>query len=206
MNVCKKFRIEMAHRVTDAYTKDCRGLHGHSYVIEIVIGDKPVASFGGSGKDMVIDFTLIKDVVKPIINEMDHALMIYDQDKTLVDLAPILNKKYLIVPFNPTAENMAKWIYEQIAPLFEHFSLMNVTVHETESSYARYHNYDYNVDKQNGNLFTAAEIKKNIDVLKKAVGEYKNVVSKSAKENVISIIKNAVDRNLINLSNCGLIH
>ena len=148
MIVNKQFRFEMAHRVADAYTKECRGLHGHSYMVEIAIGDK-----NGMHGDMVVDFKLLKDIVYPVIESMDHAIMVWDNDEFLVKIAHTLNDKIVIVPFNPTAENMAKWIYETIAPMFGNFVLKSVTVHETVTAYAKYCDYDYNFDKINDRLF-----------------------------------------------------
>lgn len=137
MEITKKFRVEMAHRVADAYTQECRGLHGHSYVIDLTIADK------GTRGDMVVDFKLVKDIVKPIIDSMDHAIMIDAKDEFLVKIGPLLNPKCLVVPFNPTAENMAQWLFEGISPMFDNFKLERVTVHETESAYAVYSRADY---------------------------------------------------------------
>ena len=138
----------MAHRVADAYTQECRGLHGHSYLIEICINDQSCA-------DMVMDFKLLKEKMKPLLDSMDHAIMISNEDEFLRKIGPLLNPKCLVVPFNPTAENMAKWIYSEVYNILysDSCTLKYVAVHETDTAYACYFDYDYNFDKINDRLY-----------------------------------------------------
>lgn len=86
--------FEAAHRIVD-YPGKCNRLHGHNWVIEVsVIGDK-LNELG-----MLVDFKELKSEVNKIINQLDHFY--------LNDLAAFQTK-------NPTAENIARYIYEELS-------------------------------------------------------------------------------------------
>ena len=75
----------MGHRVLN-HRSVCKGLHGHRYKAEICVEGKLVLESGASEEGMVIDFADIKKVaLKFIQEELDHAFMVWDKDKELLE-------------------------------------------------------------------------------------------------------------------------
>ena len=103
--VIKKMEISGSHTLKLPYESKCTNLHGHNWVIEVMLQAEKLDENG-----MILDFTKIKEIV----NKLDH--------KHIND----------IVNFNPTAENMAKWICDQIP------HCVSVEVQETEGNVAIY--------------------------------------------------------------------
>ena len=86
--VKKRMEIAGAHRLNLNYESKCANLHGHNWIVTVWCKSQTLDANG-----MVMDFTHIKRQVQ---DKLDH--------KFLND----------VVPFNPTAENIAKWVCEQI--------------------------------------------------------------------------------------------
>ncbi|OGG99078.1 MAG: hypothetical protein A2600_00540 [Candidatus Lambdaproteobacteria bacterium RIFOXYD1_FULL_56_27] len=131
MIIRKLFKAEAAHRVAHSYTTRCQGLHGHSYLFEIFLA--------GQTQDqaqMLMDFKLLKDQFNNFIDSFDHTLMVWDQDQELVEMAPKLNARYMFLPYNPTAEQMARHIYAHAQEMG--LPIHRVLVHETATGYAEF--------------------------------------------------------------------
>lgn len=103
MIVSKKFKWEAAHRIP-WYDGKCRHLHGHSYKLEVEFEGEPDA------KGFVIDFNEIKNMVQPLINELDHTTIISATDTELKQVFDEKKWKYALVPFDTTAENICKYL------------------------------------------------------------------------------------------------
>lgn len=104
--VIKRMEISASHRLQLSYPSKCENLHGHNWIITVYCRSRELNADG-----MVIDFSHIKKIVK---KRLDH--------QNLND----------ILPFNPTAENMARWICDQIPECFK------VEVQESEGNTAIY--------------------------------------------------------------------
>ena len=134
----------MGHRVLN-HRSICKGLHGHRYKAEICIDGELIQEPGISEEGMVIDFSDIKQTAQRYIQvELDHAFMVWEKDKELLEF---FNKskghKPVIVPFTPTAENVAAYIFQQLQDKFTDvfktgLRLQSVKLWETPSSYALY--------------------------------------------------------------------
>lgn len=132
MKIAKDFHWEMGHRLPYHKGK-CVNLHGHSYkaVIEIE------GTIDKNG--LVIDFYDLKKIVNPIIEKLDHAFMVYDQDKELLRVLKKLNTKICLVPFHSTVENITTYLLNEIEKKMTRQTIfgLTVTVYETADSYAR---------------------------------------------------------------------
>lgn len=104
--VSKKIEISACHHLVLSYESKCSKLHGHNWIIQIFCKAKELNQDG-----MVIDFTLIKEKIH---GYLDHGN---------------LNE---LLPFNPTAENIARWIVEQFPECYK------AIVQESEGNTAAY--------------------------------------------------------------------
>lgn len=106
--VKKRLEISGAHQLRLPYQSKCSNLHGHNWIVEVYLKSDTVNEYG-----MVMDFTHIK---KRISDRLDHQYI----NNVLPDI-------------NPTAENMAKWICDEIGS-----KCYKVTVQESEGNIAAY--------------------------------------------------------------------
>jgi 6-pyruvoyltetrahydropterin/6-carboxytetrahydropterin synthase len=115
MIIVKQIEWDMGHRVMNHNSK-CKNVHGHRYKIEISLKGDLIAKSGDSSEGMVIDFADIKKIAMEHVHDvLDHGFMVWDKDEILMDLFrnhPDL--KHIVVPFTPTAENIAKWVFERL--------------------------------------------------------------------------------------------
>ena len=71
---------------------------------------------------MLMDFSDISDILNKHIHDIvDHAFIVYEGDHEAIGALSMMNDEHrtLVVPFIPTAENLAKWAYEQVRPHIE---------------------------------------------------------------------------------------
>lgn len=133
--VTKQYRAEIAHRLPKHHGK-CRFVHGHSYLFEVT-----AYRLGAQNKEsgMVVDFSILKEMMEQVISPWDHTLILYEKDD-LVQLLPKEHIKLITLSFIPTAENMALYIAGELNrilnPLF--VGICNVKVWETATSFAEW--------------------------------------------------------------------
>lgn len=103
--------ISCGHRVVGHEGK-CRFLHGHNYRIHFTIASTQLDEIG-----RVIDFSVIKShLCMWLEDNFDHKFLIWEKDELLEQLQSIAGESLVIVPFNPTAENIARYMVEKIGP------------------------------------------------------------------------------------------
>lgn len=132
MKIAKDFRWEMAHRL-QCHKGKCFNLHGHSYKLQVEF-DGNVDSQTG----MVLDYFNVKDIVGPLVDELDHTVIIWEKDEILIKKISELNTAHVIIPFESTAENLVGYFLDKIskAKLPEGIKKIKVRVCETENTYA----------------------------------------------------------------------
>ena len=106
------------HRVPNHKSK-CRNMHGHRYRWEVELEGEVVTQDGSSDEGMLMDFSDVSEILNKHIHDLvDHAFIVYEGDDEVITALSQLDdgQRTLVVPFVPTAENLAKWAYEQVEP------------------------------------------------------------------------------------------
>ena len=109
---------DTGHRVPNHKSK-CRHMHGHRYRWEAELEGYVVTLGGVSEEGMLMDFTDVSAILNEYIHDVvDHAFIVYEGDKEALVALSHMGEEHrtLIVPFIPTAENLAKWAFEQVEP------------------------------------------------------------------------------------------
>ena len=115
-----KAEFEAAHQIKN-YPGKCARLHGHNWVVEAIACGRELDSLG-----MLIDFKILKEKLNDVLNELDHRY---------------LNELENFSAQNPTAENLARNIYEKLSAteIFdERVKLQAIKVFESPKSCVRY--------------------------------------------------------------------
>ena len=98
----------------------CESLHGHNFTVEVTVESEALNELG-----LVIDFRLLKNKTQAVLQPLDHSYL---------NELPFLQGK------NPSSENLASYIFEELARQVDRqeYRLSRVSVWESESSRATY--------------------------------------------------------------------
>ena len=108
MDVFRVFQIEAAHHLPNVPEgHKCARMHGHSFRIEV-----HVSGSVGWETGWVMDFADLRKAFQPLFDQLDH--------RCLNDIEGL---------DNPTSENLARWIWDRLAPRLP--GLSKVVVQET---------------------------------------------------------------------------
>lgn len=131
MKVSKEFKWEMGHRLPDHFG-NCKNIHGHSY--------KMIVGFEGelNENDMIIDFYDVDKIIKPLVDKLDHAFIVNEKDKDVVDFLDKIKSKKMVVNFNSTVEKLCHFVLDEIKKfdLPRNISSVSVRIYETNGDYA----------------------------------------------------------------------
>jgi 6-pyruvoyltetrahydropterin/6-carboxytetrahydropterin synthase len=128
--VTKSISFCYGHRLLN-YPGKCRHLHGHNAKAVITLEGEALDELG-----MLFDFNEIKAAVKSWIDEeLDHTMLLYKKDP-IIPLLEQAGERFLVTEENPTAEHIAKMIYDRVRAAG--YPVAEVTVTETDTCYASY--------------------------------------------------------------------
>lgn len=139
MTIMKRVRFCAGHRLYQHGGK-CEFFHGHNYVAEFYVTSDHVDDVG-----RLVDFAELKRAFKGWIDEhWDHAFILNQADDNGIDaIGRVVPSKVYLLPYNPTAENLARYLLEQVGPQLlaelsdDPLQLQRVVIWETEDSCAQ---------------------------------------------------------------------
>lgn len=154
MSVCrasKSIEFDAGHRVPYHASK-CRNPHGHRYRVTAVVEGPIRDASGGAAAGMVVDFGCIKDILTDHVHDVfDHGFLVWESDRLLQALLAAGSRadednvgvgwNVIVLPCIPTAEELARWIWNDTVDYFcaEGVRLVEIEVRETPTSIATYH-------------------------------------------------------------------
>jgi 6-pyruvoyltetrahydropterin/6-carboxytetrahydropterin synthase len=105
------------------YRGKCENPHGHNYKVRVTLQGLELDAAG-----LLLDFKELKHVMKPVIERLDHQM--------INEIAPFTT-------VNPSAENIAKYFYDETNRSLKsstsgRVSVKEVTIWETDTTTARY--------------------------------------------------------------------
>ncbi len=106
------------------YRGKCENPHGHNYKVQVTLRGEKLDEAG-----LLLDFKLLKHVMRPVIDRLDHQMM--------NDIEPFIT-------LNPSAENLARYFFDQTNTQLEEMTAGRVrvkdcTIFETDTTTATYY-------------------------------------------------------------------
>lgn len=119
------------------YEGKCSNIHGHRWRVEIEVG-REALDMGGNRRGMVVDFSDLKDDLSRISDALDHCLIaeIGSLKRKTIEALKEEEFKLVEVMFRPTAENFAKFFFDQMTE--KGYKVLRTTVYETPNNSASY--------------------------------------------------------------------
>lgn len=138
MTIMRRIKFCAGHRLMNHGGK-CEFFHGHNYVADFYVSGSEQDAVG-----RVIDFSVIKKAFKGWIDEhWDHGFLVHQDDENAISgLKQIVPMRYYPLPYNPTAESMARYLLEEVSPKlcagFDGYDICvtKVVIWETDDSFA----------------------------------------------------------------------
>ncbi len=134
MKIAKEFRWEMGHRLPN-HPGLCKNIHGHSYYMIVEIEGEVMPN------GMIIDFYDLGLIVKPILEKLDHAFLVYSKDKKVLDFLKKNKMKMVVSEYLATVENICEDITCRVVKefrkrKFKNIKQVTVKIYETPNSHA----------------------------------------------------------------------
>lgn len=138
MTIMRRIKFCAGHRLMN-HGGPCEFFHGHNYVVDFYVTGQEADAVG-----RVIDFSQLKKTFKGWLDEnWDHGFLVHEDDQNAIHaLRQVVPMKLYTLPYNPTAESMAKYLLEIVSPeLCQEFvgydvQVTKVVVWETDESFA----------------------------------------------------------------------
>lgn len=131
----RRLQYAIGHRV-HAHESKCKNLHGHNYVFYLEASAPELDPLG-----RVVDFGVLKEKFGSWLElHWDHGFLLWERDdEAIAAVRYLAGSKLYLMPWNPTAENMAKFLLEKIGPQLlgdGPLRLTRVIIYETENCIA----------------------------------------------------------------------
>jgi 6-pyruvoyltetrahydropterin/6-carboxytetrahydropterin synthase len=138
MTIMRRIKFCAGHRLYKHGGK-CEFFHGHNYIADFYVSSEDVDSVG-----RVIDFSQLKTLFKGWIDEhWDHGFLLAENDENGINaIKQVVPCKYYVMPYNPTAESMARYLLENVSPQLMadcqgyDVQVTKVVIWETEDAFA----------------------------------------------------------------------
>jgi 6-pyruvoyltetrahydropterin/6-carboxytetrahydropterin synthase len=135
LTIMRRIKFCAGHRLYKHGGK-CEHFHGHNYVADFFVSGSDQDAVG-----RVMDFSDLKSRCKGWLDEnWDHSFLVYEQDQNAIEaLRMVKPSRLFLMPYNPTAENMAKYLLEEVCPQLLADSgavATRVRIWETDESFA----------------------------------------------------------------------
>jgi 6-pyruvoyltetrahydropterin/6-carboxytetrahydropterin synthase len=87
---------------------------------------------------MVMDYYDLKKIIEPLVEKLDHAFMVYREDKEIITLLEKMNSKMVVVDFQSTVENICTYFLNEIKKITlpGNVKEVSVRIYETADDYA----------------------------------------------------------------------
>lgn len=132
--IVKRVVFDAAHILTN-HRGLCKNLHGHTYRVDIAL-----AGDVDDNGDMIMDFKDLKSVAEETIcGRFDHAFIYNTNSPGEREIAAVVEKnnmRTVAITFRSTAENLARYFYDELKSRLP--ALVSVKVWETDTSSAEY--------------------------------------------------------------------
>lgn len=128
--------FDSAHFLKDHPGK-CANIHGHRWRVICEITASTLQTEGVE-RGMLVDFSTLKKALKGLADSLDHQLIHEEGALKPATIAALKEEGFILLalPFTPTAENMAKYLFD--AMRLQGFSVCCLTVYETPNNAAAY--------------------------------------------------------------------
>lgn len=136
VKIKKEYTAECGHQLKGHRGK-CAQSHGHGYVIEVWLKGQKTNQPGLSYDGMLFDYNDLDDVVKPLIDAMDHHFLAKGDEPDL----PTHEESIFWLGVRTTAENLSQYIAQWLVShliQYSNISLIGVVVHETKKTSAEF--------------------------------------------------------------------
>ena len=141
--ISKNVEFDAGHRVPMHESK-CKNPHGHRYKIEAICTGAIITDPESPEYGMLTDFSRLKEFLTHYIHDvLDHAMIIHKDDEDFLDAMSGHGWRIVVFPYVPTAENLARWAWQELQPALETaygdtLTLTQIAVWETPTSVAYY--------------------------------------------------------------------
>lgn len=145
--ISKEIEFDAGHRVSTHASK-CRNPHGHRYKVRVTCKGSIIDDPSRPDHGMLVDFGDLKNIMNEKIHDvLDHGFIVWENDMVVREMMTSWAEKmewlFIVFPYIPTAENIARWAWEQLESEIKvrfggDLELEEVAVWETPTSVAYY--------------------------------------------------------------------